>query len=170
MLMGSFTALPRKWDKLTSLGVSFGLQRARDRKSGHLNSLCGGYCSKSEPPVKVPMVRLVIQNEGDVCPCSDPLESQDNLVYILQTPRRYYLYFLCTQWDMGRKVTLFSSYRKQFNRTPGVKTWYPPVMIKIVTRTGNGTAQIRLRDNHLMNVKSIGNGTNVTHSITTFKR
>lgn len=46
--------------------------------------------------------------------------------------------------------------------TPGVKTCYLLVMIKIVSRTGNGTAQIRFHDNNLMNVKSIGNGTNVT--------
>lgn len=42
-------------------------------------------------------------------------------------------------------------------------------MIKILTRTGNGTAQIRFHDNDLMNAKSIENGTNVTHSITTFQ-
>lgn len=35
-------------------------------------------------------------------------------------------------------------------------------MIKIVTGTGNGTAQIRLHDNDLANLKNIGNGTNVT--------
>jgi hypothetical protein len=35
-------------------------------------------------------------------------------------------------------------------------------MTKITARTGNGTAQIRLYDNDLMNVKSIGNGTNIT--------
>lgn len=35
-------------------------------------------------------------------------------------------------------------------------------MIKIVARTGNGITQIRLHDNNLMNVKNIGNGTNVT--------
>lgn len=52
----------------------------------------------------------------------------------------------------------------------GVKTWHLLVVIKIVARTGNGTAQIRFHDNDLVNVKGIGNGTNVTHSITTFKR
>lgn len=80
------------------------------------------------------------------------------------------IFTLCRQHDVGRKVTLHSSYGRQLNITPGVKTWYLLVMIKIVTRTGNGTAQIRFHDNDLMNVKSIGNGTNVTHSITTFKR
>lgn len=88
----------------------------------------------------------------------------------LQPPRELCPYSSCRQLDVGRKVTLHSSYGRQLNITPGVKTWYLLVMIKIVTRTGNGTAQIRFHDNDLMNVKSIGNGTNVTHSITTFKR
>lgn len=124
--------------------------------------LSGGCRNKSEPLVKALVVRLGPRRKRMAIPTLTLSSHKTLSMPSLKFQDSIRFTFMCRQHRVGRKIILHTSYWKQLNITPGVKTWYPLVMMKIVTRTGNGTAQIRFNDNDLMNVKGIGNGTSVT--------